>query len=121
MGLIYDALQKWMNRYWEKNEDRILYAMQKVNEGGDVEDIDTIVTDYFYLVKAVHRKKPKFVDIQGLFTLIIDGEPYDLHVLIRHNDSKNTERIMEIEVLLSDRTPLDEIQKRLNEKIDTQW
>lgn len=106
----------------QRHESDILRAMAKVNEGGDLEDMDTIVTDYFYLVKKLAgRKKPSHVSIKGHNTLIIDGEPRILYQEIRHNDARNTERRMEIEALFSDRIPTDEVEKRLNEMIQTQW
>lgn len=124
MSSIFTLLSKVMSKHIEKNEEKILWAMPKVNEGGDMEDIDTIVTDYFYLVKKVHgRKKPAFVAIslQNHNLLIVDDVIYDLNILIRHNDLKNTERKMEIDVLLSDGIPIDEVQRQLNEKIREEW
>ena len=117
-GFLFKILDSLM----ERREDELLRAMAKVNEGGDFEDIDTIVTDYFYLVKKLAgRKKPSGVSLKGHNTLIIDGEPHILYQEIRHNDARNTERCMEIEALFSDRIPADEVEKRLNEMIRTQW
>ena len=71
--------------------------------------------------KLAGRKKPSGVSLKGHNTLIIDGEPHILYQEIRHNDARNTERCMEIEALFSDRIPADEVEKRLNEMIRTQW
>ncbi len=117
-GFLFKILDSLM----ERREGELLRAMAKVNEGGDLEDIDTIVTDYFYLVKKLAgRKKPSCVSLKGHNTLVIDGEPRVLYQEIRHNDARNTERCMEIEALFSDRIPADEVEKRLNERIRTQW
>ena len=106
----------------KRRESQILRAMAKVNEGGDLEDMDTIVTDYFYLVKKLAgRKKPAHVSLDGYNTLVIDGVPHILYQEIRHNDARNTERYMEIEALFSDQIPADEVEKRLNEMIQTNW
>lgn len=128
MGLINKlldkVLSKLMDKYLEKNMDTLLTAVQKVNEGGDVEDIDTIVDDYFYLLKSVYRKgKPHHVSVnrEDSYILIVDGVEYDFDLLIHHNDQKNTERRMEIEVLFSDNIPTNEVQKRLNQKIENEW
>lgn len=111
-----------MEQYLLRHEDDLLSAMAKVNEGGGPEDIDTIVTDYFYLVKKIAgRKKPSKVSVEGCSKLIIDNVPYFLYQEIRHNDARNTERYMEIEALFSDRIPAEEVEKRLNEKIRKEW
>lgn len=122
MGAFYKILHKLMEKYIKKYGDTLLTAMQKVNEGGDTEDIDTIVADYFYLLKAVlRRKKPSQVTIDSYCVVVVDGVLYDFDELIHHNDAKNTERKMEIEILFSDNIPRDEVQKRLNEKIKEEW
>lgn len=111
-----------LEQHLQKHEEDILSAMAKVNEGGDPEDIDTIVTDYFYLVKKIAgRKKPSKVSVEGCSKLIIDDEPYFLYQEIRHNDARNTERYMEIEALFTDNIPTEEVEKRLNEKIQREW
>jgi len=124
MGLLNKLLVKRMDKYVKKNGDILMNAIQKVNEGGDVEDIDTIVTDYFYLLKAVYRKgKPHnvIIDRNDCYVVVVDGNSYDFDALIRHNDQRNTERKMEIEILFSDNIPSDEIQLRLNKKIEEDW
>lgn len=122
MGVLNKFLHKQMERYVKKHGDALLAAMQKVNEGGDIEDIDVIVADYFYLLKAVlRRKKPSHVTIDHALVVVVDGVPYNFDELIHHNHAKNTERKMEIEVLFSDNIPKDEVQKRLNEKIEKEW
>ncbi len=110
----------------ERNQDRIIQAMAKVNEGGSEEDIPTIVSDYFYLLKAVYKKKGKPGEVKvdreyyDYYLLYVDGEPYDFDQLIRHNDQKNTGRKMEIEVLYYEGAA-DEIERLLNEKIQKEW
>jgi len=124
MGLLNKFLVGQMEKYMEKNGDRLLTAMQKVNEGGDIEDIDTIVTDYFYLLKAVHRKgKPQnvIIDRNHYSVVIADGSSYDFNMLIPHKDQRNTERKMEIDALFSDNIPREEVQIRLNQKIQEDW
>lgn len=124
MDLLNKFLSKQMEKYLAKNSDKLLTAIKKVNEGGDLEDIDTIVDDYFHLLKAVyHKGKPHHVtvDRDDYYVLIVDGVAYDFDGLIRHNDQRNTERKMEIEVLFSDNIPADEVQNRLNQKIKDNW
>lgn len=106
----------------KKHEAEILRAMDKVNEGGSTEDIDTIVTDYFYLVKKIAgKKKPSKVSIRSCSNVILDGESYFLYEEIRHNDARNTERYMEIEALFTDNIPTEEVERRLEEKIRNEW
>lgn len=50
-----------------------------------------------------------------------DDVPYDFQALIFHNDGKNTERKMEIEALFTDDIPIEEVQKRLEQKIAEAW
>ena len=108
----------------EKNEEKILHAMCKVNEGGDIEDIDTIVQDFFGLIKAVHgKKKPKDVRLDPNYrcAATVDGELYEFDFLIRHNDVKNTERKMEIDALYTDEIPIAEVERRLIKMINEKW
>ena len=124
MNLLHTILSKLADNYFEKNSDAIFTAMQKVNEGGNEDDIDIIVEDYFYLLKSVLRKrKPGHVKVSknDYYVLTVDGEEYDFDSLIRHNDQKNTERKMEISVLFSGIVSEDEVEKRLNEKIAKEW
>ncbi len=88
------------------------------------EDLDTVVTDYFHLLKAVCRGgKPTRValDFEDFSVVTVDGVPYNFDLLIRHSDRKNTERRMEIEALIDDERALAETEKRLNEKIAAEW
>lgn len=68
--------------------------MQKVNEGGNE---------------------------SNYYVLTVDGKEYDFDSLIGHNDQKNTERKMEISVLFSGTVSENEVEKRLNEKIEKEW
>ena len=85
---------------------------------------DIIVQDYFYLLKKVCRqKKPTRIRLsrQDLLQVMADDVPYDFQALIFHNDGKNTERKMEIEALFTDDIPIEEVQKRLEQKIAEAW
>lgn len=85
---------------------------------------DIIVQDYFCLLKKVCRqKKPTRIRLsrQNLLQVMADDVPYDFQALIFHNDGKNTERKMEIEALLTDDIPIEEVQKRLEQKIAEAW
>ena len=124
MNLLHTILSKLTDNYFEKNSDAVFTAMQKVNEGGNEDDIDIIVEDYFNLLKSVLRKrKPGHVIVNknDYYVLIVDGEEYDFDSLIHHNDKKNTERKMEISVLFSETVSEGEVEKRLNEKIEKEW
>ena len=85
---------------------------------------DIIVQDYFCLLKKVCRqKKPTRIRLsrQNLLQVMADDLPYDFQALIFHNDGKNTERKMEIEALFTDGIPIEEVQKRLEQKIAEAW
>ena len=85
---------------------------------------DIIVQDYFCLLKKVCRqKRPTRVRLsrQDLLLVMADDVPYDFQALIFHNDGKNTERKMEIEALFTDDIPIEEVQKRLEQKIAEAW
>ena len=85
---------------------------------------DIIVQDYFCLLKKVCRpKRPTRIRLsrQDLLQVMADDVPYDFQALIFHNDGKNTERKMEIEVLFTDDIPIEEVQKRLEQKIAEAW
>ena len=45
-------------------EDELVKAMQKTNNGGNVDDVDTIVDDYVYLIKKT---------IKSVVITILDG------------------------------------------------
>ena len=85
---------------------------------------DIIVQDYFCLLKKVCRqKKPTRIRLsrQDLLLVMVNDVPYDFQALIFHNDGKNTERKMEIEALFTDDIPIEEVQKRLEQKIAEAW
>lgn len=85
---------------------------------------DIIVQDYFCLLKKVCRqKRPTRIRLsrQNLLQVMADDVPYDFQALIFHNDGKNTERKMEIEALFTDDIPIEEVQKRLEQKIAEAW
>lgn len=85
---------------------------------------DIIVQDYFCLLKKVCRqKRPTRIRLsrQDLLLVMADDVPYDFQALIFHNDGKNTERKMEIEALFTDDIPIEEVQKRLEQKIAEAW
>ena len=85
---------------------------------------DIIVQDYFCLLKKVCRpKRPTLIRLsrQNLLQVMADDVPYDFQALIFHNDGKNTERKMEIEALFTDDIPIEEVQKRLEQKIAEAW
>lgn len=112
----------------EAAADRIavLNAARKVMEGGAEKDIDTVVTNYFALIRAGYKgEKPKHVELSpdDAYLIQIDGQAYDLDMLIRHDDEENMERKMEIEVLRNGRFNefLDETETRLNQMIQNEW
>ena len=89
------------------SEEKLERAIYKINNGGDMEDIDTIVNAYFQLAKKMYRKnlhffrKPKTVELTDSSMVIrIDGETYDFG-FIPHNDLRGTGWKMDIEVLYS--------------------
>ncbi len=89
-----------------------------------VEAAETVVEDYLCLIKAVHKMgKPSFVELsaEDPGCMIVDGREYDLYRIL-HSDVVNTERRMEIENLLVDcDVSIQELQTRLNERIQTDW
>ena len=105
------VLRLWMTARGSKNRK----GMSKT---------DIIVQDYFCLLKKVCRqKKPTRIRLsrQNLLQVMADDLPYDFQALIFHNDGKNTERKMEIEALFTDDIPIEEVQKRLEQKIAEAW
>ena len=107
--------------YLFQNEELIQNALVKDKE----EDLTQLVAeDYFALLKRVHKgSKPTCVtlDANEPYIMIADGVVYDLDTLIRHNDTVNTERKMEIEALLADGVNITAVQKQLNQKIHEDW
>ena len=99
----------------EKHSDEIMTAVEKVNSGGTVDDIDTIVKDYLYLIRKTYKgKKPEKITLtNNPYVIYIDGEEYDFDVLIRHNNQKGTNCKMEIEVLINE-SLRDEVERQLN-------
>ena len=85
---------------------------------------EIVAEDYFHLLKCVHKgPKPSCVtlDTNDPYLMTADGILYDLDALIRHNDTMNTERKMEIEALLCDGVNIQVVQKQLNQKIHEGW
>ncbi len=110
-----NILMKFLESIMEKRSDEIMAAAEKVNTGGTVDDIDTIVRDYSYLIRKTYKgKKPQKITLtKNPYLLYIDGEEYDFDVLIRHNTQRGTECKMEIEVLINE-SLRDEVERRLN-------
>ena len=124
MGFISKLLDYAMEKYLAKHGAHLIEAMDKVNNGGTIDDVDTIARDYFYLLKSVRGgKAPNNVEIMedDHSLLLVDGVVYDFDVLIPHRDKRNTGRKMEIEVLFSDDSFLTVIQERLNAMVKNQW
>jgi len=124
VGFISKLLNYAMKKYVAKHETQLINAMSKVNDGGTIDDTDTIARDYFYLLKSVHRgEAPNLVEIMedDHFSLLVDGERYDFDELISHSDQRNTGRKMEIEVLFTDDSFLPIIQERLNAMVKNHW
>jgi len=114
------GFMEWVNNLLS---EKILFAADKVNNGGSAEDMDVIVEDYFHLIRCVHGdEKPEHVELleANCAIVIVDGVKYDLY-LIPHDDGKNTNRRMEIEILINDDTRVTEIQARLNDYIKENW
>lgn len=108
-------------------EERIDQAIYKLNNGGSEEDIDTIVDDYFHLIRKTSRKllrfkkpeKVEFTDHQMI--LMVDDMEYDFDAYIHHNDSRNSSRKHEIDVLFSSNLSVETIHQRLMERIERDW
>ena len=75
MGLFLNILGKFL----EKHEDKILKAVQK-NSGGTIEDIDTIVNDYVYLIKKIYKGSGiSHIELTpDPYVILIDGENWFL-------------------------------------------
>ena len=103
--------------------EALIDAMNKVNNGGDASDLETIVEDYFLILKSLHKGgKPEQVVLsdEDFSCVIVDGQEYDLYT-IPHNNEDDTNRRMEIEVLLNENTPVSLVQEKLNEYIREHW
>lgn len=110
-------LMKLLQHIMEKQSDRILEAMVKVNNGGTVEDIDVIVRDYLYLIRKTYKgpEIQKITLTDNPYLIYINGEEYDFDILIRHNNLRGTECKMEIETLIHEGLR-NEVERRLNDE-----
>lgn len=110
-------LMKLLQHIMEKQSDRILEAMVKVNNGGTVEDIDVIVRDYLYLIRKTYKgpEIQKITLTNNPYLIYINGEEYDFDILIRHNNLRGTKCKMEIETLIHEGLR-DEVERRLNDE-----
>lgn len=109
-------------KHLKENEDLIGSELEK--NYGETDDTETVVNDYFMLLKHLCKnKKPPVVKLnsEDSYTIIADGVVYDLDASVKHNDLKNTELKMEIESLLCDGVSVSEVEKRLNLKIKNEW
>ena len=95
--------------------------------GGSEEDIDTIVDDYFHLIrKTSHKimrfKRPEKVEFTDHnMILMVDDMEYDFDAYIHHNDSRNSSRKNEIDVLFSSNLSRETVRERLMERIERDW
>lgn len=112
---------KFMSFLFPNYEEKLMKVIHAVNNGGTLDDLDTIVDDYFYLIKKIRRKhfirgNPKQIELKdSLLTVYVDGMEYDFNSEIHHNDGKGTECKLEIETL--SRIEWNNlIQERLTEK-----
>lgn len=115
-------LENPLFQYLNSNASLIQDALEK--DCADTDTTEIVVDDYFHLLKHVHRgQKPSCValDPKDLCIIIADGICYDLDALIRHSDTVNTERKMEIEALLGDGVSVKAVQTQLNQKINENW
>lgn len=96
---------KFMSFFFPNYEEKLMKAMHAANYGGTLDDLDTIVDAYFYLIKKIRRKhfiwgNPKQIELtDSLLTVYVDGIEYDFDSEIHHNDGKGTECKLEIETL----------------------
>lgn len=100
------------------------FDLDNIPLGDDTDSVGIIADDYFHLLKAVYKKKKPYdvaISRDGCFTLTVGGEEVDFDLLIRHNDLKNTERVMEIESLFADGASVDEVEALLRGKIEEEW
>lgn len=111
----------------DRLEEKLSWVADKVNNGGTLEDVDTIVDAYFYLIKKVcrkdfHFKKPAQVELtDNSMCVLVDGKEYDFHAEIHHNDGKGTECKMRIEVLYIPEQMRVIVQEKLTSKIEHDW
>ena len=105
------------------SEEKLERAIYKINNGGDMEDIDTIVNAYFRLAKKMYRKNLHFfrkAQNRGADGFL-HGDPHRRGNLrlgfIPHNDLRGTGWKMDIEVLYSTDKMRGIVQERLSEKV----
>ena len=109
-------------QFLSNNEALVQEALEQDTDPDDLTQI--VAEDYFYLLKAVHKgPKPACVtlDPNDHYMLAADEILYDLDALIRHNDTVNTERKMEIDALMAEGVNICNVQKQLNHKINKDW
>ena len=113
MGLFTNIFEK----VWGNREDELVKAMQKTNNGGNVDDIDTIVDDYVYLIKKTYKGSGiSHIELTpDPYVIFIDGEKYNFGMLILHNDQKGTGCKVEIETLMMPFLRA-ETERRLNDR-----
>ncbi|MBT9774925.1 hypothetical protein GPL15_00180 [Clostridium sp. MCC353] len=121
------VLEKLLYFFVPDIEERLEQAIYKLEHGGSEEDIDTIVDDYFHLIRRTSHKIMKFKKPEKVeFTdhdmiLMVDDIEYDFDAYIHHNDSRNSSRKYEIEILFSPDLPRETVRERLMERINRDW
>lgn len=106
-------------------EERLEKAVYQANNGGTMDDIDTIVNDFFFLIRKVYRKRkikvaPVVEFRENSMWPFVDGEKMDFDD-IPHNDAKGTEAKMEIGVLYEPEIMRESVEEKLREKIEREW
>ena len=120
-------LEKLLYLFVPDIEERLDQAIYKLTYGGSEEDIDTIVDDYFHLIRKTSHKIMRFKRPEkGEFTdhnmiLMVDDMEYDFDAYIHHNDSRNSSRKNEIDVLFSSNLSRETVRERLMERIERDW
>lgn len=120
-------LEKLLYLFVPDIEERLDQAIYKLTYGGSEEDIDTIVDDYFHLIRKTSHKIMKFKRPEKVeFTdhnmiLMVDDVEYDFDAYIHHNDSRNSSRKNEIDVLFSSNLSRETVRERLMERIERDW
>ncbi|MBS6642369.1 MAG: hypothetical protein KH366_02160 [Clostridiaceae bacterium] len=120
-------LEKLLYLFVPDIEERLDQAIYKLTYGGSEEDIDTIVDDYFHLIrKTSHKimrfKRPEKVEFTDHnMILMVDDMEYDFDAYIHHNDSRNSSRKNEIDVLFSSNLSRETVRERLMERIERDW
>lgn len=106
-------------------EERLEKAAYQANNGGTMSDVDTIVDDFFFLIKKMYRKRgikklPVVEFREGSMWPVVDGEKMDFDE-IPHNDAKGTEAKMEIGVLYEPEMMREIVEEKLRAKIAQEW